>query len=100
MLLVQNDSRTGKCTNHGILLPLAQGLSQYPTAVLRVLSESAALRHLPANTILYEEYTRADLQLLLLSGVVEVRVVLRAAAAHLLSGNCGAPGCGLLDLNP
>lgn len=62
---------------------VAQGLSQYPTAVLRVLSESAALRHLPASTIMYEEYTRADLQLLLLSGVVEVRVLLRAAAAHL-----------------
>ena len=43
-----------------------------PPPVLRALSEAAALRRLPAGTILYEEHTRAESQFVVLAGAVQV----------------------------
>ncbi|EFJ47192.1 hypothetical protein VOLCADRAFT_117968, partial [Volvox carteri f. nagariensis] len=41
--------------------------------VLRAMSESAFLRHLPPGTIMFEEATRAEAQFLVLAGGVEIR---------------------------
>ncbi|KAG2492019.1 hypothetical protein HYH03_009748 [Edaphochlamys debaryana] len=74
------------------------GMSAVSPPVLKSISEAAALRHLPPGTILYEEFTRAESQFLVLSGNVQEhmrpkrqgqqnRAALRSAlkSAHALS---------------
>eukprot|EP00198_Chlamydomonas_reinhardtii_P003084 XP_001692420.1 predicted protein [Chlamydomonas reinhardtii] len=46
----------------GAVLRQLPGMAGTPPPVLRALSEAAALRRLPAGTILYEEHTRAESQ--------------------------------------
>ncbi|KAG2434654.1 hypothetical protein HXX76_007548 [Chlamydomonas incerta] len=50
------------------------GLSSAAPPVIKALSEAAALRRLPAGTILYEEHTRAESQFVVLSGAVQERI--------------------------
>ncbi|KAG2434659.1 hypothetical protein HXX76_007552 [Chlamydomonas incerta] len=57
----------------GAVLRQLPGMAGTPAPVLRALSEAAALRRLPAGTILYEEHTRAESQFVVLSGAVQVR---------------------------
>ncbi|PNW81115.1 hypothetical protein CHLRE_07g343200v5 [Chlamydomonas reinhardtii] len=57
----------------GAVLRQLPGMAGTPPPVLRALSEAAALRRLPAGTILYEEHTRAESQFVVLAGAVQVR---------------------------
>ncbi|KAG2491997.1 hypothetical protein HYH03_009727 [Edaphochlamys debaryana] len=55
------------------LLKQLPGLSTCSAPVLRAMSEAAVLRRLPPGTILYEEYTRAESEFVVLGGSVKVR---------------------------
>ena len=69
-----------------------QGLSSAAPPVIKALSEAAALRRLPAGTILYEEHTRAESQFVVLAGAVQVGAGGRGGAGGVRVGVGGKWG--------